>query len=71
MAAERSSIWQRGDRDYDEALRLKPNQPYSLYGRGLAKQKKGDAAGDADMAAARAIQRDIAEKFHGFGVQVP
>ena len=49
---------------YDEALKLGPKRAYSLYGRGLAKLNKGDAAGgEADIAAAKAIQADIAEEF--------
>jgi Flp pilus assembly protein TadD len=49
--------------DYDEALRLDANNASSLYGRGLAKQKKGDAVGAADdIAAATALQADIAAK---------
>ena len=55
--------------DYDEALRRNPKQAGSLYGRGLAKLKKGDAVGgEADIAAARAIQADIAEEFARYGV---
>jgi hypothetical protein len=43
--------------DYDEALRRNPKQAGSLYGRGLAKLKKGDAVdGEADIAAAKAIR---------------
>jgi tetratricopeptide (TPR) repeat protein len=55
--------------DYDEALKLNPKQAGSLYGRGLAKLKNGDAAGgEADIAAAKAIQADIAEEFARYGV---
>jgi tetratricopeptide (TPR) repeat protein len=55
--------------DYDEALKLNPKQAGSLYGRGLAKLKKGDAAGgEADIAAAKSIQADIAEEFARYGV---
>ena len=55
--------------DYDEALRLQVNNAHTLYGRGLAKQKKGDAAAaSTDMAAAEAIQADIAEEFRRFGI---
>jgi len=55
--------------DYDEALRRNPKQAGSLYGRGLAKLKKGDAVGgEADIATARAIQADIAEEFARYGV---
>jgi hypothetical protein len=42
--------------DLDAALHLTPQLAGSLYGRGLGKLKKGDAAGgDADIAAAKAI----------------
>ena len=55
--------------DYDEALRRNPKQAGSLYGRGLAKLKKGDAVGgEADIAAAKAIRADIAEEFARYGV---
>jgi membrane associated rhomboid family serine protease len=55
--------------DYDEALRRNPKQAGSLYGRGLAKLRKGDVAGGkADIAAAKAIQADIAEQFARYGV---
>jgi len=42
----------------------------SLYGRGLAKLKKGDTAdGDADISAAKAIEAKIVEEFARYGVQ--
>jgi hypothetical protein len=45
-------------------------QVESLYGRGVAKLKKGNAdAGNADIAAAKAIRADIAEEFARYGVQ--
>lgn len=55
---------------YDAALKISPKQVNSLYGRGLAKLKKGDTAGgNADIAAAKAIQADIAEEFAEYGVR--
>jgi tetratricopeptide (TPR) repeat protein len=55
--------------DYDEALSRKPNLAKSLYGRGLAKLKKGDAVGgEADITAAKAIQAGIVEEFARYGV---
>ncbi len=55
--------------DYDAALDLNPKFAAALYGRGLAKQKKGDRAGaDADLTAAKALRPDIAEEFAKFGV---
>src|SRR5258707_1192219 len=56
--------------DYDAGLRLDPpNKADFLYGRGLAKTKKGDASGDADIAAAKAIKPAIAEDFAKYGLK--
>jgi PQQ-dependent catabolism-associated CXXCW motif protein len=55
--------------DYDAALKLNPKLAGSLYGRGLTKQRKGDATARADIAAANAIESDIAEKFGGYGLK--
>jgi tetratricopeptide (TPR) repeat protein len=56
--------------DYDTVLARYPKIPESLYGRGLAKRAKGDAAGSAaDIAAAKAAKADIAETFARFGVR--
>ncbi len=56
--------------NYDDALKLRPKDAEALYGRGFARHKKADAAGgDADIAAAKAIQADIAEEFARYGVK--
>lgn len=56
--------------DYDSALRIDPKLAPALYGRGLAKARRGDiAAGEADVAAANAIRADIAEEFARYGVR--
>ena len=56
--------------DYDAVLGRDPQKPFSLYGRGLAKRRKGDVAGgEADMRAAKALKPDIAEKFEEMGVR--
>jgi tetratricopeptide (TPR) repeat protein len=53
--------------DYDAALKIDPKRASSLYGRGMTKLKLGDATGNADIDAAKAINPDIAtvlpEKF--------
>ena len=50
--------------DDDAALKLNPRLATALYGRGLARRRKGDqAGGDADIAAAEAVQADIAEAY--------
>jgi len=49
---------------FDAALGLNPKLADSLYGRGIAKRKKGDPMGaDADLAAAKAIRPGIAQEF--------
>jgi tetratricopeptide (TPR) repeat protein len=56
--------------DYDAVLKLKPRTASSLYGRGVAKLKKGDRnGGNSDIAAARAIQADIVEEYTRYGVK--
>jgi hypothetical protein len=49
---------------------LNPKSASSFYGRGFAKLKKGDSAGgEADIAAAKAINPAIAEQYAGYGLQ--
>jgi tetratricopeptide (TPR) repeat protein len=56
--------------DYNSALRLDPKLASALYGRGLAKRKKGDKVGsDADMSAAKKIHAKIGDEFARYGVQ--
>lgn len=55
--------------DYGAALRINPKLAFSLYGRGVARLKNGDASGEADTAAAKALQADIAEEYARYGVQ--
>jgi hypothetical protein len=41
----------------------------ALYGRGYAKQKKGDANGaKSDIAAAQAIKKDIDAEYARYGI---
>jgi tetratricopeptide (TPR) repeat protein len=62
--------WDSAIDDYDEALQFNPKLASSLYGRGLAKLKKGDTTGgNADIAAARAIDANIVGDFTRYGVQ--
>ncbi len=55
--------------DYDAALRINPKLAFALYGRGLARLKNEDAAGESDIAAAKALQADIAEEYARYGMQ--
>jgi tetratricopeptide (TPR) repeat protein len=55
--------------DYSDALDINPKLSSSLYGRGVARLKKGDRRGTADIAAAKAINADIAAEFARYGVK--
>jgi predicted aspartyl protease/tetratricopeptide (TPR) repeat protein len=55
--------------DYDDSLKLAPKNPWSLYGRGVAKirmQKKAD--GEADLARATELSGTIAQEFQRRGI---
>ena len=55
--------------DFDEALKLRPTLASALYGRGLAKLKKGEnASGEADVSAAKAINPNIVDEFARYGL---
>jgi Flp pilus assembly protein TadD len=61
--------WASAITDYNAALRLDPKLPSALYGRGFARLKTGDRAGsDADIAAAEAVELNIAGKFARYGL---
>jgi tetratricopeptide (TPR) repeat protein len=56
--------------DFSAALAINPRFASSLYGRGLAKLKRGDRTGaDADIAAAKAIKAGIAEELARYGIK--
>jgi hypothetical protein len=61
--------WDAAITDYNAAIRLNPKQVASLYGRGIAKIKKGDASGNVDTAAAVAIDAKIEHDFKRYGVR--
>lgn len=56
--------------DYDSALKIASQSAFALYGRGIAKRLKGDAAGaEADIAAAKALESDIADTYTKYGIK--
>ena len=58
--------------DYDAALQIDPNKVASLYGRGMAKRRKGDyAAGNIDIAAAKAKKPTVTAEFARYGLLPP
>lgn len=61
--------WDKAIADYDAVLRINPTQASSLFGRGVAKLRQGNATGgNADLAAAKARQSDIAAEMAAIGV---
>lgn len=60
LAYENKDDYTRAIADYDEALRLDPNDADALLYRGLDKQRLGDkAGGEADVAAAKRMNPNI------------
>ncbi len=55
--------------EYNAALRIDPNRALSLYGRGLARIRTGDAAGKGDQAAALTINPEVADDFSIYGLK--
>jgi tetratricopeptide (TPR) repeat protein len=54
--------WDKAIADDTQLLFYRDDQPFALYGRGLAKRARGDAKGaEADLAAAKAIEPNIIE----------
>jgi tetratricopeptide (TPR) repeat protein len=54
--------------DFTAALAINPKLASALYGRGLAKLRNEDGSGAADIAAAKALQADIAEEYTRYGI---
>ena len=65
----KSGHWDAAIADYTKALYYRPEYALALYGRGLAKRAKGDAAGAAaDMATAEKSEPAIAAIMTRLGV---
>ena len=54
--------------DFDAALQQNPQDAVALYSRGVAKLHSGDAAGQSDIDAAKALQADIAAVLEPAGI---
>ena len=56
--------------DFTAALKINPKIANALYGRSLAKRKKGDESGaDSDLAAAKAVYTGIVAEFWHYGIE--
>jgi tetratricopeptide (TPR) repeat protein/transglutaminase-like putative cysteine protease len=62
--------WARAADDYGNAVAMRPRQASSIYGRGLARARLGQAAeSKADIAAALRIDPSIAQVYAGYGLK--
>ena len=62
--------WTKAESDYSEAIGMQPNLASSLFGRGIARKRLGNAAsGKADIAAATLIDPQIADTYASYGVR--
>jgi len=62
--------WDAAIADYNSALKLEPQMASSLYGRGLIQLQRGNVSdGNADIAAAIAIEPNIKNEFARYGVK--
>jgi tetratricopeptide (TPR) repeat protein len=75
ILAARGLVWlRRGDfdraiKDYDDAVEGRPKTAEYRFARGLAELRAGrQAKGRADIAAATAMQKDVADRFAAWGL---
>ena len=68
MVELRMGQYDRAIADYDEALRLSPKIPWSLYGRGLARHHKNDTSAQSDLDAAIAIDPALPSRAKALGI---
>jgi TonB family protein len=55
---------------YDAALKMRAASAESLYGRALAKRHRDGNAALADIQAALALDANVGERFHGYGLEM-
>ena len=68
----RQHAWDQAIADDTQMLYYRDDEPIALYGRGLAKNAKGDMQGaDKDMQAAKAIEPDIAQIMLRLNITAP
>jgi tetratricopeptide (TPR) repeat protein len=66
----RSASWDAAIKDYDIILKEEPRDPHALYGRGLARLRKGDKAdGERDIAAATRYAFDVDVNYATIGLK--
>jgi tetratricopeptide (TPR) repeat protein len=54
--------------DYDESLKVNPKNAWALYGRGIAKTRRKDGSGEADITSAAVLWPPIGDAFKHRGI---
>jgi tetratricopeptide (TPR) repeat protein/transglutaminase-like putative cysteine protease len=67
----RRARWAEAISDFTRTLADEPRSARALYGRGVARVRSGDTAGQADIADARRIEFDIDWEFARLGLGLP
>ncbi len=65
----RKNLLDKALADYEEAVIINPQYASALYGRGIVRLRKGDPAGDADIALATHHRPNIAAEMARAGVK--
>jgi Flp pilus assembly protein TadD len=70
MVALKQSRFQDAWNDYDAAMRINPEGPSWVYGRGIAALRLGRTEeGRADIARAQALNAEVARYYAGLGIR--
>lgn len=64
----KASQWADAKNSFDAALLIQPGDPIALFGRGIARRRGGDGAGDQDMYQAVSFDAHVREAFRAWGV---
>lgn len=63
-------LWDAAISDYDAVLKIEPKLATGLYGRGLARIRKGDRVNaEADVTAAQQLDPNVAQTFKAAGLE--
>lgn len=68
MLQARANDWSNARASFDVAANLQPGNAMALFGRGVARKRAGDGAGQQDMNQARDFNHDIDGTFNDLGV---
>ena len=70
MASLKSDAWARAEGEFDALAKATNSAPGPIFGRGIAKLRRGEKAGGAaDIEFARNRSADIDTEFDEFGIK--